>query len=165
MGLEGQASRPIRLDEHVVGMCGERIDAARGLGDLARCGVKRSDRRDAVTREDGIEPLHAVQERHVRRGKHMRRGREHHARPLGGERASAAGEQRRLAPASHHGDDASVTCEQVGDAPSLSLIHIFVYAIVLILVMIGTNNDSLKNLVARVIPKRKTSEEEVSAEA
>ena len=40
-----------------------------------------------------------------------------------------------------------------------------VYAIVLILVMIGTNNDSLKNLVARVFPKRKTSEEEVSADA
>ena len=43
--------------------------------------------------------------------------------------------------------------------------RMLVYAIVLILVMIGTNNDSLKNLVARVIPKRKTSEEEVSADA
>lgn len=43
--------------------------------------------------------------------------------------------------------------------------RMLVYAIVLILVMIGTNNDSLKNLVARVFPKRKTSEEEVSADA
>ena len=43
--------------------------------------------------------------------------------------------------------------------------RMLVYAIVLILVMIGTNNDSLKNLVVRVFPKRKTSEEEVSADA
>lgn len=42
--------------------------------------------------------------------------------------------------------------------------RMLVYAIVLILVMIGTNNEGLKNLIARVVPKRKTSEE-VNADA
>ncbi len=43
--------------------------------------------------------------------------------------------------------------------------RMLVYAIVLILVMIGTNNDTLKNLIARVIPRRRPKKEEVSADA
>lgn len=43
--------------------------------------------------------------------------------------------------------------------------RMLVYAIVLILVMIGTNNDTLKNLIARVIPHRRPKKEEVSADA
>lgn len=43
--------------------------------------------------------------------------------------------------------------------------RMLVYAIVLILVMIGTNNDTLKNLTARVIPRRRPKKEEVSADA
>lgn len=43
--------------------------------------------------------------------------------------------------------------------------RMLVYAIVLILVMIGTNNDTLKNLIARVMPRRRPKKEEVSADA
>lgn len=43
--------------------------------------------------------------------------------------------------------------------------RMLVYAIVLILVMIVTNNDTLKNLVARVLPRRRASQEEVAPDA
>lgn len=43
--------------------------------------------------------------------------------------------------------------------------RMLVYAVVLILVMICTNNDTLKNLVARVLPLRSKSREEVGADA
>ncbi|WP_102338473.1 branched-chain amino acid ABC transporter permease [Collinsella provencensis] len=43
--------------------------------------------------------------------------------------------------------------------------RMLVYAIVLIIVMIATNNDTLKNLISRVLPKRTSLEEEVRADA
>lgn len=43
--------------------------------------------------------------------------------------------------------------------------RMLVYAIVLIIVMIATNNDTLKNLIFRVLPKRTSLEEEVRADA
>lgn len=43
--------------------------------------------------------------------------------------------------------------------------RMLVYAIVLILVMIGSNNETLKSFFGRIIPKRKKPEEEVSADA
>lgn len=43
--------------------------------------------------------------------------------------------------------------------------RMLVYAIVLILVMIGSNNETLKNLIARIDPRRKKEGEEVSADA
>lgn len=42
--------------------------------------------------------------------------------------------------------------------------RMLVYAIVLILVMIVSNNDTIKGFVARFIPKRKAAKEEVSAD-
>ena len=43
--------------------------------------------------------------------------------------------------------------------------RMLVYAVVLILVMLATNNDTLKNLAARVIPWRRAPKEEVPADA
>ena len=43
--------------------------------------------------------------------------------------------------------------------------RMLVYAIVLILVMICSNNPTIKGFVARVLPRRRSNEEEVSADA
>lgn len=43
--------------------------------------------------------------------------------------------------------------------------RMLVYAIVLILVMIGSNNETLKRFFARILPKRKTAGEEVGSDA